>query len=96
MKRLASVVVVLFLALSLFASPKPGDKVTVTGKLSKGVEAGCKIVTKARSGGVYSFQRALPKGFKYGQRVTASGTVGEISTCQQGTPLVKVTLKHAK
>jgi hypothetical protein len=68
-------------------SPGAGslEKVTVTGLLEEGVEAGCLVITDEESGQVYNVTGAdLPE--RIGERLTVTGTVDPdmMSYCQQG------------
>lgn len=74
-------------------SPAPGtdplEKVTVTGLLEEGVEAGCLVITDDENGQVYTVTGPdLPD--RIGQRLTVTGTVDPdmVSYCQQGSILL--------
>ena len=72
-------------------SPGSGslEKVTVTGLLEEGVEAGCLVVTDEGSGQVYTVTGTdLPE--RLGERLTVTGTVDPdmMSYCQQGAILL--------
>jgi hypothetical protein len=74
------------------AAAKPAT-VTVVGTLIKGVE--CQALREDKTSKVFTLT-PRPKGFKNGQHVTVSGTVVEISPCQQGTTIAVKTIKKAK
>jgi hypothetical protein len=66
------------------ATAKTGKSVTAVGTLMKGVE--CQAMKEDKTGSVFTFTK-MPKGFKNGDHVKVTGTVVDISICQQGTTL---------
>src|SRR5262245_15503679 len=66
------------------ATPKPGDPVTIHGKLTgEGVE--CPAMRDA-AGTLYTLSGSLGA-FKAGDEVCVKGRVAEVSTCMQGVTL---------
>ncbi len=74
-------------------TPAPTAKaaaLTVRGRVSSGVEAGCMILTAEQSGDTYQLVGGDRSVLRAGSRVEVSGVLqpGLMTTCQQGTPLV--------
>lgn len=75
------------------AKPKPGETLSLTGKLSaEGVEC---PAFRADDNALYTLTGDL-KGLKAGNRVCLTGTVVEVSTCMQGTTLKLSSIRKCK
>jgi hypothetical protein len=79
-------------------SQAQGSRVSVLGCVSRGVEAGCLIMTDNVSGKVYQINAAEPKPDPAKRlAVRLSGTiVNKISFCQQGPILEEIKWSYTK
>jgi hypothetical protein len=77
--------------------PASGPSVTVTGTVTDGVEAGCRILTDDKGGGSYLLLGGDRAVLAAGRKVEVTGAVvsGIMTTCQQGRPLRVISAKPA-
>jgi Protein of unknown function (DUF5818) len=75
---------------------RPVGPVTVTGTVSRGVEAGC-LLLDAEGGTRYLLVGGERAQLRPGRRVAVTGRVDRslLSTCQQGEPLVVASIEPA-